>query len=284
MARVLEHVGRFIGPLPELHRDSYRLSPAIRIEIIRLYRNNFGSAKRIAKHLNIHKVSVVRWIDRYEERKNLEPKINVNGQPRHTTENEDFLLACSAVLNNFSNSRDIAAHVRLDHLSKNSITRRLNNCGMNSRIAAVKDILTEEHRAARLHFARRYVHYPLEFWRWVVFTDEKSCSAIHNARHTREWLALHPQLIALDWPTKGADMSPIENILGYLVCKLTKSRTGDGLPYHARDANNANLLFELVRNEWEKLADNENILQHLIESMPERLQKVIDAEGGWTRY
>lgn len=97
MARVLEHVGRFIGPLPELHRDSYRLSPAIRIEIIRLYRNNFGSAKRIAKHLNIHKVSVFRWIDRYEERKNLEPKFNVNGQPRHTTENEDFLLACSGL-------------------------------------------------------------------------------------------------------------------------------------------------------------------------------------------
>ncbi|KZS02768.1 Uncharacterized protein APZ42_000054, partial [Daphnia magna] len=111
---------------------------------------------------------------------------NVNGQPRHTTENEDFLLACSAVLNNFSNSRDIAAHVRLDHLSKNSITRRLNNCGMNSRIAAVKDILTEEHRAARLHFARRYVHYPLEFWRWVVFTDEKSwSSAAHGQLRVR---------------------------------------------------------------------------------------------------
>ncbi|KZS00661.1 Uncharacterized protein APZ42_002958, partial [Daphnia magna] len=37
----------------------------------------------------------------------------------------------------------------------------------------------------------------------VVFVQDNS--AIHNARHTREWLALHPQLIALDWPTKGAD-------------------------------------------------------------------------------
>jgi hypothetical protein len=37
--------------------------------------------------------------------------------------------------------------------------------------------LTEEHRAARLHFARRYVHYPIEFWRWVIFTDEKSWSS-----------------------------------------------------------------------------------------------------------
>lgn len=109
-------------------------------------------------------------------------------------------------------------------------------------------------------------------------------SAIHNARHTREWLAMHPQLVALDWPTKGADMNLIENIWGYLVCKLTKSRTEDGLPYHARDANNVNFLFELVRNEWKKRADNESILQNLIESMPERLQNVIDAEGGWTRY
>jgi hypothetical protein len=43
---------------------------------------------------------------------------------------------------------------------------------MHSRVAAIKDILTEEHRAARLHFARRYVHYLIEFWRWVIFTDE----------------------------------------------------------------------------------------------------------------
>jgi hypothetical protein len=40
------------------------------------------------------------------------------------------------------------------------------------------------------------------------------------------------------------------------------------LGYHTRDANNANLLFELVRTEWEKLLS------------PQRLQKVIDAEGG----
>ena len=57
---------------------------------------------------------------------------------------------------------------------------------MPSRIAAIKDILTEEHRAARLHFARRYVNYPLEFWRWIVFTDEKSwSSAAHGQLRVR---------------------------------------------------------------------------------------------------
>ena len=54
---------------------------------------------------------------------------------------------------------------------------------MHSRVAAIKDILTEEHRAARLHFARRYVHYPIEFWRWVIFTDEKSRSSSAHGQH-----------------------------------------------------------------------------------------------------
>jgi hypothetical protein len=71
----------------------------------------------------------------------------------------------------------IAGNAGLAHLSQNSISRRLTKSGMHSRVAAIKDILTEEHRAARLHFARRYVHYPIEFWRWVIFTDEKSWSS-----------------------------------------------------------------------------------------------------------
>jgi hypothetical protein len=79
-------------------------------------------------------------------------------------------------------------------------------------------------------------------------------------------------------------MNPIENVWGYLVCKLTKARTDEGMPYHARDAKNAIFLFELVRTKREKLMNNEVYLHSLIESMPQRLQKVINAEGGWTRY
>ncbi len=80
-------------------------------------------------------------------------------------------------MNKFENSLDIAGKVGLGNLSKQSISRRLSNAGIHSRIAAIKDILSDEHRAFRLHFARRYVNYSLEFWRWVVFTDEKSWSS-----------------------------------------------------------------------------------------------------------
>ena len=63
MASALEHPGRFIGPLPEFHRETSRLSEAIKIEIGRLYRNDFGTPYRIEKHLKISKNSVIRWID-----------------------------------------------------------------------------------------------------------------------------------------------------------------------------------------------------------------------------
>ncbi|KAI9560462.1 hypothetical protein GHT06_014482 [Daphnia sinensis] len=294
---------RFIGPLPEFHREIYRLSEAIKIEIVRLHRNEFGTPYRIAKLLNKSRWSVNHWRNRYEEERELQCKVNANGRLSFTTENEDFLLTCSAVVNNFDNSLAIAGNAGLAHLSQNSISRRLTKSGMHSRVVAIKDFLTEEHHAARLHFARRYVHYPIEFWRWVIFTDEKSWSSsahgqlrvrrqkktkIQSRKHlfhkkkrqnNSECLGRHV-LVALDWPTKGADMNPIENIWGYLVCKLTKARTDKGMPYHARDANNANLLFELVRTEWGKLINNEVYLKSLIESMAQRLQKVIDAEGG----
>jgi hypothetical protein len=81
-------------------------------------------------------------------------------------------------------------------LSRQSITRRLNSAGLRYRIAAVKDVLTEEHRAGRLRFARRYVNMPIAFWRLVIFTDEKSWSSsahgqirvrrLNNQRYSRE--------------------------------------------------------------------------------------------------
>lgn len=45
--------------------------------------------------------------------------------------------------------------------------------GLGFWIAAVNNILTEEHRRARLAFARRYIRYQLAFWKSVIFSDKK---------------------------------------------------------------------------------------------------------------
>lgn len=109
-------------------------------------------------------------------------------------------------------------------------------------------------------------------------------SPIHTARATLDWLALQPLLIPLQWPTKGCDMNPIENLWGILVTELNLAKTEEGNRFHARDAANSNQLFDFVSRKWEEIKNDRTLIENLINSMPGRLQAVIDAEGGWTEY
>ena len=68
--------------------------------------------------------------------------------------------------------------------------------------------------------------------------------------------------------------------MGLSCCCLNKSRNDHGLPFHARDANVADELFALLNCEWQKLMRNETYIEILIESMPRRLQELINEEGG----
>lgn len=80
-------------------------------------------------------------------------------------------------------------------------------------------------------------------------------------------------------------MNPIENLWGYLVCKLNKARTEREGPFHARDARNADQLYEFVNRAWTEVNDiGAEYREALINSMPKRLQAVIDQNGGWTGY
>lgn len=77
----------------EFERNTYRLTDAQRIEIIRLYRNGV-SQWIISRRLRISSSTVTRWIRRYENEKNLRVK-NSTGRPPLSNEQENFQLACS---------------------------------------------------------------------------------------------------------------------------------------------------------------------------------------------
>ncbi len=79
-------------------------------------------------------------------------------------------------------------------------------------------------------------------------------------------------------------MNPIENLWGILVTALNQGRTEEEINFHARDAANANQLFEGVMGKWEEIKNDRVLIEALIDSMPDRMQAVIDAGGGWTRY
>lgn len=95
-------------------------------------------------------------------------------------------------------------------------------------------------------------------------------SSIHFSHQTQHWLEMHNIDVMDDWPPKGPDMNPVENVWAELV-RRTRN-----------DATNRTQLFENVYATFLQLGNP--YFDKLIESMPRRIEKVIQANGGWTKY
>lgn len=77
----------------------------------------------------------------------------------------------------------------------------------------------------------------------------------------------------MDWPPQSADLNPIEHLWDYL-----KKRLGE---YNEPPTSMAQL-WERVQVEWENIPAS--VCQKLIESMPRRVEAVLKAKGGYTKY
>ncbi|GFQ68223.1 transposable element Tc1 transposase [Trichonephila clavata] len=99
-------------------------------------------------------------------------------------------------------------------------------------------------------------------------------SPIHTSHVTSNWLINNGIQVLWDWPPKGPDMNPVENVFAEMERKLTN-----------RAPRNREELWDLVRDTFQEMMnENRNYVKKLILSMPKRLQLVIEKEGGWTKY
>ena len=76
----------------------------------------------------------------------------------------------------------------------------------------------------------------------------------------------------LDWPAHSPDLSPIENLWANLKERLDRKH-----PDLTKKT-----LWEVTEKEWE--ATDLATVRALFDSMPARLQAVMDAKGGYTHY
>jgi hypothetical protein len=81
----------------------------------------------------------------------------------------------------------------------------------------------------------------------------------------------------LDWPPCGADLNPIENVRAE-----TKRAMAENWPDPSPASKN--VLWYVVLDAWEEVAHSEGYAATLVESLPRRMQMVIDSEGYWTPY
>lgn len=95
-----------------------------------------------------------------------------------------------------------------------------------------------------------------------IHTSHVAINYLHNTRNIN----------ILDWPAKAPDLNPIENLWAEMERRTC-----------TRHVKTEQELWETVNQTFEDLAATDYITK-LIQSMPRRLEKVIEARGHWTKY
>ena len=95
---------------------------------------------------------------------------------------------------------------------------------------------------------------------------------IHTSRATKEWLRTN-KIATIDWPANSPDLNPIENIW-----KLLK----DNIQKREDFPRTVNELKIALRKEREIL--DRSVFEEVVTSMPRRIDAVLRANGGPTKY
>jgi hypothetical protein len=94
----------------------------------------------------------------------------------------------------------------------------------------------------------------------------------HTSKKAKQWIQDH-EISVLDWPAQSPDISPIEHLWQHIKKQLCQ------YPTHAKGVWE---IWERVAEVWRNIKPE--VCQRLIESMPRRIEAVIKAKGGHTKY
>ncbi len=103
------------------------------------------------------------------------------------------------------------------------------------------------------------------------FIFQQDLAPAHTAKGTKSWFNDHGVAV-LDWPANSPDLNPIENHLWAII----KRKMRDTRP------NNADDLKAAIKATWASITPEQ--CHRLIGSMPRRINAVIHAKGGTTKY
>jgi transposase len=94
----------------------------------------------------------------------------------------------------------------------------------------------------------------------------------HTARSTKEWLE-DREVEVLQWPAQSPDLNPIEHLWFHVKCELNKYKP---------QPRNKDELWERLQAVWEAITPKKCL--KLIETMPRRIQAILKAKGGHTKW
>jgi transposase len=103
-----------------------------------------------------------------------------------------------------------------------------------------------------------------------VFQDDNA--PVHRAKIVKQWMQDN-SVKNISWPAQSPDLNPIEHLWDVLERKVRK---------HEPHPKNLTELMTILNEEWNKIESE--VIENLIESMPRRVEAVIDSHGNPTRY
>lgn len=318
------------------------------------------SIRSVARHFHHDKSTILRIKKRWEQEHTTQRKIG-SGRKRISTPDQDNELINRLRQDPFASGVQAASHIDFPG-SQPTVSRRVKESELRNAASAKKTILSAQQKQGRIIFCLNYVYRPLEFWKQVIFSDEKIFQSsndgrirvyrprncrfeeryvnpsnssgrfsvhvwawmcvhgpgvcwrvegrfnrhsyinilenvmlpsvsqmypennfvfqqdncpVHTANDVRQWFQNH-NIEILPWPAYSPDVNPVENLWGLLVKRIYKRNFR---------AQNANELWETIHQAWEDLYENRNQLcENLINSMPRRLNAVININGAMTKY
>src|SRR6266850_834355 len=104
----------------------------------------------------------------------------------------------------------------------------------------------------------------------VIFQQDNDPK--HTSKKAKKWMEDH-NITLLDWPAQSPDISPIEHQWVHMKGELAKYPTAPKGVWE---------MWERAVEVWDNIPPE--VCQNLIESMPRRLEAVIKAKGGHTKY